>query len=314
MNIYLIESASRVLMEKEINKVIGDSENKIIYNAEESSIEDILSEASYVSMFEEMKYLIVKNANFFGSSKLKEDDEQKLISYLQEPYPLCTVIFTTYENVDQRKKITKSLKEKYYYKSIIPPKGLELYNEVVNLLVEKKYLAEKEVINYITNACLNNYDLICNEIEKLDLYYEKPTKIKLETIKNIISKTMTDNNFKFLDAVIEKDLKKAINLLEELMTLKVEPLTLINLMAREYRNMLEIKNMITKKCTSKEMKETLHLQDWQLEKARKNAMNYHEDDLKDYLIKLEKLDYQIKSGQIDKVVGIKLFLIDLYEF
>lgn len=125
---------------------------------------------------------------------------------------------------------------------------------------------------------------------------------------------MTDNNFKFLDAVIEKDLKKAINLLEELMTLKVEPLTLINLMAREYRNMLEIKNMITKKCTSKEMKETLHLQDWQLEKARKNAMNYHEDDLKDYLIKLEKLDYQIKSGQIDKVVGIKLFLIDLYEF
>ena len=38
----------------------------------EFSLEDILEEASYVSMFGEMKYCIVKNANFFGSSKLKE--------------------------------------------------------------------------------------------------------------------------------------------------------------------------------------------------------------------------------------------------
>lgn len=314
MNIYLIESSSRVLSEKEIDKITKQSTNKIIYNALDNTIEDILSEASYVSMFDEMKYLIVKNANFFGSTKLKEDDEQKLLKYFESPYPLCTIIFTTYETVDQRKKITKSLKEKHYYINVPTLKGLELYNAVANLLIEKKYIAEKDTINYIINACLNNYDLICNEIDKIDLYYGKPTKINLETVKQIVSKTLTDNNFKFLDAVIEKNLKKAFSLLEELMTLKVEPLSLMNLLAREYRNMLEIKYMMLKKYSSKEMKDMLHLQDWQLEKVRKNAMNYHEDDLKDYLIRLEKLDYQIKSGQIDKLIGLKLFLIDLYEY
>lgn len=314
MNIYLIESSSRVLLEQEVAKILGASQNKIIYNAIDCTIEDILSEASYVSMFEEMKYLIVKNANFFGSQKLKEAEEEQLFKYLEQPYPLCTIIFTTYEPVDQRKKITKNIKEKYHYKKIIPPKGLELYNNVANLLIEKKYLAEKDSINYIINACLSNYDLICSEISKLDLYYEKPTKVKLETIQNIISKTLTDNNFKFLDAVIEKNLKKAYQLLEELMTLKVEPLSLINLLAREYRNMYEIKGLTKQKYSMNEIKERLHLQDWQLDKTRKNAMNYHEDDLKDYLIRLEKLDYQIKSGQIDKLIGLKLFLIDLYEY
>ena len=68
------------------------------------------------------------------------------------------------------------------------------------------------------------------------------------------------------------------------------------------------------KFTTKEIKEKLHLQDWQLDKVRKNASNYHEDDLKDYLIHLEKLDFKIKSGQIDKIIGLKMFLIDLYEY
>jgi len=314
MNIYLIETSSRVLLEEQEAKLLHGSNNKIIYNALETTIEDILSEASYVSMFEDMKYLIVKNANFFGPQKLKEADEERFLKYLEQPYPLCTIIFETYETVDNRKKITKMLKEKYQYISIPMPKGLELYNKVANLLIEKKYLAEKDTINYIINACLGNYDLIFNEINKIDLYYEKPTKIKLETIKNIISKTMTDNNFKFLDAVMDLDLKKAFVILEDLITLKVEPLSLINLLAREYRNMLLLKSFQKQKYSPNEIKKELHLQDWQYEKTYQKSQNYHEDDLKDYLIRLEKLDYQIKSGQIEKLVGLKLFLIDLYEY
>ena len=314
MNIYLIESSSRILLEQEIQKITANSSNIITYNAEENNIEDILNEASYVSMFETMKYLIVKNANFFGPTKLKEEEEEKLKAYLEQPYPLTTIIFVTYENVDLRKKMTKLLKEKYLYKKIVSRKGLELYNLVANLLIEKKIIAEKDSINYIINACLNNYDLIYNEVEKIALYYGKPTKIKLETVKEIVSKTITDNNFKFVDAVMEKDIKKAFKLLEELMTLKVEPLSLINLIAREYRNMLETKSMLSQKYTIKDIEKELHLQEWQLEKTKKNAFQYHEDDLKDYLINLEKLDYQIKSGKIDKLVGLKLFLIDLYEY
>ncbi|MCI8466843.1 MAG: DNA polymerase III subunit delta [Bacilli bacterium] len=314
MNVYLFETSSRILLEEQIAKILKGSTNKIIYNAEISTMEDILEEASYVSMFGEMKYCIVKNANFFGSSKLKEKEEELLLNYLENPYPLCTLIFTTFDSVDSRKKITKLVKEKFTYQKIVTPKGLELYNKVASLLVEKKYLAEKDTINYLINACLNNYDLIYNEIEKIDLYYESPTKIKLENVKNIVSRTLTDNNFKFVDAVMNKDLKKATQYLEDLMTLKVEPLSLINLLAREYRNMLILKTLEQEKYLKKDILSQLQLQEWQYEKTSKNASNYHADDLRDYLVSLEKLDYQIKSGQIDKLIGLKLFLLDLYEY
>lgn len=313
MNVYLIESSSHVLMEEEVDKIIGASKNKIIYNAVDSLIEDILSEASYVSMFEEMKYLVVKNAYYFGSSKVKEEDEKKILAYLAEPYPLCTIIFTTQEPVDSRKKLTKFIKEHHHYTKIEPSKGLELYQKVNNLLINKKYYAEKDSINYLINACLSNYDLIHNEIEKIDLYYGKSTKIKFDDVKSIVSKTLVENQFKFIDAVMERDLKRAKQLLNELIILKVEPLSLINLLAREYRFLLEMKYMESKSFSKKEIKEELHLQDWQIDKIEREARNYHADDIKDYLISLEELDYKIKSGKIDKTVGLDLFLINLYE-
>ena len=115
-------------------------------------------------------------------------------------------------------------------------------------------------------------------------------------------------------SVMNKDLKKAIQYLEDLTTLKVEPLSLINLLAREYRNMLILKTLEEEKYMRKDIAKELGLQDWQYDKTSKNASNYHKDDLKDYLVHLEKLDYQIKSGKIDKLVGLKIFLLDLYEY
>ena len=303
MNLYLISSSSRVLLTEKQDELI-QNQNKIIYNAQEQTLEDIINEASYVSMFGEMKYILVKNANYFGTEKLKEQDEKMLLKYMENPYPLTTIIFTTYEPIDERKKVTKMMKEK----------GIDLYNKVADRLIEKKYIAEKETINYLINACLNNYDLICNEIEKIDLYYQKPTKINLETIKNLVSKTIVDNNFKFVDAVIQKDIKKAFQYLEDLTILKIEPLTLINLLAREYRNMLSMKLYEEKKINKKEIQQELKLQTWQYDKTKKNADTYHKDDLKDYLIELEKLDVKIKSGQIDKTIGLKLFILNLFEY
>ena len=298
MNIYLIESNSWVLLEEQIKQITKSSTNIITYNAEESTLEDILSEASYVSMFGEMKYLIVKNANYFSNGKLKEKEEEQLLKYLEQPYPLCTILFTTYEPLDGRKKITKQIKEKYQVILIPSPKGLELYNKVAERFIELKYIVEKDTINYIIHSCLGNYDLIYQEIEKLSLYYEKPTKIKLETVKQIISKTMVDNNFKFVDAVITKDLKKSLQYLNDLEILKVEPISLINLLAREYRYMLLIKKMEEKKpIGEKENEKTLD------EILQVNSTPYKEKNEKESKIRPPEKSNDLNE-EVDKLLKL----------
>ena len=58
-------------------------------------MDEILAEASYYSMFDERKVLIVKNANCFASDKISEENSNKLLNYLANPNDLTSLIFTT---------------------------------------------------------------------------------------------------------------------------------------------------------------------------------------------------------------------------
>ncbi len=61
-----------------------------------------------------------------------------------------------------------------------------------------------------------------NEVEKIILYYNRPSYIKKSDVENIVSKSMNTNNFLFVDAIIDGDLEKSLALLKDLKMMKVE--------------------------------------------------------------------------------------------
>jgi DNA polymerase III delta subunit len=73
-NIYLICGNSYRLLEEELNKIIKDNPyTSFDLNIDE--LDNVLEEASYFSLFDDKKYLVVKNANIFGASKRKTKEE-----------------------------------------------------------------------------------------------------------------------------------------------------------------------------------------------------------------------------------------------
>ena len=79
---YLVYGESYRLIDEEIKKIIKDETNIITIDLNESQLEDVIREATYVSMFQEKKYLIVKNALFFTIAKIKEDYLYILFKYI----------------------------------------------------------------------------------------------------------------------------------------------------------------------------------------------------------------------------------------
>ncbi len=311
MNIYLISSESFRLMQEEVNKITQNSTNIMIFDLLVNSLEDIINEAIYVSMFAEQKYLIVKNAEMFTSAKTSEAEIELLTKYLTNPVSLTTIIFETYNKLDMRKKITKLVNDKYKIINIPNLNRIDLTNKIRGYVTQNGYKIDTETINYIIEACYNNYDLIINELDKTFLYYDKDATFQLKDIENIISRSLVDNNFKFVEAVIKKDLVLAEKILNDLYTIKVEPINLLMLLAREYRLMFCVKNLTNQGSSKKAIAQKLHLQDWQVEKTYTNSLSYPEKDLLNYLAKIADLDYLIKSGQTDRFIALKLFLLDI---
>ena len=312
MNI-LIASDSKVLLDEELKKIIKDSPNKITFNCNDVSLKEILEEAGYITMFQEMKYLIIKNADFFGKDKLSDSNTNLLINYLSNPNPYTTLIFTTYEPIDKRKSIFKKMQELGKYKELKAPNNYELFSATKALAMKKGYLIDDEKARYIINSCVNNYDLIYNEINKFSLLFKENSKISLSTLKDLISPNAQDNQFKLIDAIINKNMPLTFSLIDDLKKLKVEPIQLIILLAREYRLMIML-DILENKHNPKEIMQELKITDWQLNRLSKNKASYHIDDLKENLLALTKLDYEIKAGIKDRWLSFETFLINVFEY
>ena len=66
--IYLITGESNQLIKEYLHDIIVGCENIIYIDYHNSSIDEILAEASYYSMFNEEKIIVVKNADCFSSN------------------------------------------------------------------------------------------------------------------------------------------------------------------------------------------------------------------------------------------------------
>ena len=311
MKIYAVSGESYLLINEEVNKIVKDNKNVTIFDYNNDTMDAIMIEAHYVSMFLEDKYIIVKNANFLGTGKISEKDSLLLLNYLDEPCSNTVIIFICNEKVDMRKKIVKVIKEKYTLKVIDTLKVYEISERVKKYFERLDFKISSESINYIISNNLNNYDMIMNEAYKITLYYEKPGFIKHEDVINITSKALNSNNFLWVDAVVANDLEKSLELFKDLKAMKVEPSVLISLLARDFRFMFNIKKMQEAGIREYSIMNELGLMDWQLNRYLNKVFPYKLKELESIMSKLSQLDLDIKSGKIDRFMGLELFILDI---
>ncbi len=311
MNVYLISGSSFRLINEKVNDIVKNSKNVVTFDLTNNTMEEIIVEAGYFSLFNEEKYIIVKNADFFGSGKVNEKNTEILLKYLENPNSLSILIFITNEKLDMRKKITKYIKDKYTLITIDNLKSYEIEAKVKDIFKKHNLQIGDESIKYIVTNSLNNYDLVIGEVEKILLYYEDNSVVSFNDLTRIVAKSINTNNFLFVDAVTKGDLSESLSLLNDLKTMKVEPTILISLIARSFRYMYNIKVLQNEGVREYEMMRRLNLLDWQLNKYLKDAFIYKIAELESILKKLAKLDLDIKSGKIDKFIGLELFILDI---
>ena len=128
MNTYLIYGNDYSLIKREIDKITKDINDVTTYDLSLEKVDNLLNDASVISMFGDKKVLIGENALFLSttSSSINHDLDY-LERYLEDDNHDNIVIFTLNENkLDERKKIVKLLKKRVtvIHKDVIKDKDL----------------------------------------------------------------------------------------------------------------------------------------------------------------------------------------------
>ena len=322
--IHLISSSSYRILEEEIKKITKDNPITYIDN-NQISLEEIIEEAAYISLFDDKKYIVIKNCTIFNikrnqkeeqtteetDNKKNNKDEELLNKYLDNPNPNTILIFAINQKPAMTKKITKKIKEQYNLITLTDMNYKELQDRIIRCFKENKYTYEQEVPYYITTSCQNNYDLIYNELEKIKLFYNNKTnKVLLKDIENIIARPLEDNSFKFIEKVLEKNLKESMRMFNDLYIQKVAPIMLLILLSREYRNTLyalHFRNNYNKQ----ELMQKLNIKyEFQIDKIINRTYNYKEKELEDILLYIADLNYKMLSGKLDHKTAIELLILN----
>ncbi len=307
MATYLISSPTITQLNAAIKQIIGDVPYESIPNT--TDLSEIIADLSYSSLFSSERNILIKNVDYFGTSKTSKENLALIEQYLDQENPDVNLIFTTPDKVDERKKITKTLKSRGCL-IICPSLTIKDICKIIREeLTQKGYQVTDEILYYIVNSCNNDYDIVNSEIAKIDLYYSKPCPLKLSDIKEIIAPSLETNNFKLIDAIMGHDLTTAFKIYQDLKVQKVEPFVIINLLAREYRLTYLVAMLSLKNTPEYEIAKKLNLQSWQVNKYLTLSYQYSTSELASNLLELANIDYQVKTGQINKYSALEVFIL-----
>lgn len=119
--VYCLVGEETYFIDETINRLkraLGDAEEveTTMFDLEESPVDVVIDEADTFPFFSEKKLIIAKNASFLkASEKGKEKidhDLNRLENWLKNPSDFAVTVFIApYEKLDERKKITKQMKQ-----------------------------------------------------------------------------------------------------------------------------------------------------------------------------------------------------------
>ena len=315
-NLYLIYGLEDYIIDETIKKIITDNDivddNIIKYNLDEVNVSLALEEASTVSMFDSKKLVICEGCTFLTGENKKEinHDIDSLTKYINNPFTDVFLVFVVRkEKLDDRKKIVKELKKN---STVIEAQKKENYN-LNNYIID---YVNKNGYNMSKNACIklieragSNLSNLISECDKIFLYKADEKNITEEDIENLVFKNIEDNIFELTNAVMNKDKKKIINIYKDLILMGEEEIKLIVMLANQFRMILQVKLMVKNGYKERDMATIIKEHPYRVKLAMQS--NFKINELENYLIKLEELDYSIKSGKLDKSFGFEMFLLNI---
>lgn len=313
--IYLLYGLEDFLIHREIKEIIKKEEideiNLNHYDLETHSLKEIIEDAVTISLFGEKKAIIIENSYIFTSSnnkKLPEQPLECLTDYLEHPNPSTILLFiVNKETIDSRKKIVTQLKKVGKVFEFVP-----LENEVsfvTNML--KPYYMQLSDYSFFINRVGHNLSLLEQEIEKLKIYKNEVLEITRQDILDITCKTVDIDIFTLIEDIVLKNKEKALESYTEMIKLGEEPIKIIIMLANQFRIMYQAKQLLKRGYSEKNIASHLDIHPYRVKLALEKSRKFQEEDLLSYLKQLANLDYEIKSGKMDKNIGLELFILNV---
>ncbi|ETP68833.1 MULTISPECIES: DNA polymerase III subunit delta [Planococcus] len=316
--VYVITGTESYFIEKTLDLLktkLTDGEPEFInFDLDEVPVDYVIEEADTIPFFSDRKLIIAKNASFLKAAergKEKIDHNLKALeAWLENPPSSSVTVFVApYEKLDERKKITKLIKQ---HAVMVEAKALQANDLEVWVQHEAKQFGkhiEKSSAQRLIEMAGTNLTLLSSEIEKMSLYLGAEEEITDELIVQMTARTLEQDAFKMLQAYLDGNISEALSVYYDLIRQKEEPVALTALLASQIRFMVHVYYLQKKGYHAQQISKQLKAHPYRVKLLVEKRQQIPEQRLLEVLNDLAEIDLQLKTQSGNRERILEFFLM-----
>jgi DNA polymerase-3 subunit delta len=240
-----------------------------------------------------------------------EDVHWRPLSERLDVMPDSTVLVFTDGRLSKDNPLLGLLSPKATVKEF-PPLRRESLRQWIQLRVRKMGSSiSPSAVSLLADLVGSNLWILSSEIEKLCLWAGQ-RRIEEEDVRQLVSLAREASVFAMVDAIVEGKMASAVQLLHQLLDAGVAAPYLLVMITRQFRLLLQAKELGLRSLPRTEMRSRLGLlSDYPFRKTLEQARHYSVERLADVYHKLLETDLSIKRGKQGEELALDLLITEL---
>jgi len=147
------------------------------------------------------------------------------------------------------------------------------------------------------------------ELEKLFCYCMGKEEIEVRDIEAICTTQITNKIFEMVEAVAVRNQKKALDYYYDLLALKEPPMRILYLLTRQFKLLLEVKDLAGKRYDKAAIAKTVGLHPFVAGKYMQQCRTFEKKELRSILEDAVDTEELVKTGRLNDVMSVELFIV-----
>lgn len=309
-NLYLLFGEEDYLREQYAVKLRNalvspdDTVNISMYEGKNISVSELIDQAETMPFFAERRLIYVQNSGFF------KEAQETLAKYM-ESIPETTVMVFVESEIDKRSKLYKAAAK--YGKVCEFAKQTEetLKRWVLQKIGQEQKQIRSSTMDLFLEKTGTDMNYISMELEKLLSFTIGKSEITSDDVEEICTERLENKIFEMIGAIAEKNQKKALELYYDLLTLKEPPMRILFLIARQFNQILQFKELERDGFAQNSIADKLGIKGFIVKNTLRQAQLFTAQEARYALEKSVAYEHDVKSGKLDDKMAVELIIVEM---
>lgn len=285
----------------------GDTMNYNYFEGKGVNISEIVGLADTMPFFAEKRLIIAEDSGLFKGG----GDAETAAGYIPDiPDTTCLLFVET--EVDKRSKLYKAVKKYGYAAELVRQDASQLAQWAAGVLTREGKKITGRTMDLFLSKAGDDMENILSELEKLISYTLGREVVTEEDVEAICTTQVTNKIFDMISAIASRQTKKAMDLYEDLLTLKEPPMRILFLIARQFNQILQVGDLMGKGMDKGAIASKLKLAPFVAGKIMLQARRFTREQILSYVTLCVDAEESVKTGKLSDRLAVELLIAKHY--